>query len=96
MLENEGSYRTWKEDIRIWAAICGLDKKDQALHIHLSLTGRARTASSEIGMADLNKDDGLDTLIAKLDDLFLPEKERRQFLAFNSLYNLRRSDNASI
>ena len=95
-LENGESYPTWKEDIRIWAAICGLDKNEQALHIHLSLSGRARTASSEIGMADLNKDDGVDTLIAKLDDLFLPEKERRQFLAFNNLYNLRRSDDISI
>lgn len=95
-LSNEGNYQNWKEDIKIWAKICGIPKSEQALHIHLSLNGRARTASSEIGIDALNKDSGIESLIAKLDELFLPEKERRQFSAFNSLYTLRRDENKSV
>ena len=95
-LDNDENYNTWKEDLKIWAAICGISKSDQALHVHLTLTGRARIASSEIGLTGLNKDDGMDTLITKLDALFLPDKERRQFLAFNNLYNLRRQDGCPV
>ena len=58
--------------------------------IHLTLTGHARNASSEVGVEEWKKETGVET--AKLDSLFLTEKERRQFSAFNNLYSLRRID----
>ena len=60
--------------------------------IHLTLTGRAKIASSKVGVEELKKETGVETLIAKLYSLFLPEKERRWSSAFNNLYSPRRTD----
>ena len=89
-LENEEAYENWKKDIRIWCELTELSKNKQALAVHLSLSGRAREASSEIPAADLKKDDGVDVVLRKLDELFLADAGRRQFSAFYELYNLRR------
>lgn len=95
-LNNDASYENWKRDIAIWCELTDFTAPKQALAIHLSLSGRARTASSEIKVDDLKKDTGVKTLIEKLDTLFLPEKGRRQFTAFHKLYNLRRKENVGI
>ena len=92
----EAEYEAWKKDIEIWCLLTDLEKKKQALAIHLGLTGRARMVSSEISVADLSKDDGVETLIDKLDALFLLDKGRRQFNAYQKLYNLRRKSSVSI
>ena len=88
--ESEEAYEVWKNDIKIWCLLTDLDVKKQALAIHLSLTGRARVATSELQVAVLNSESGVDKLLEKLDELFLPDKGRRQFAAFHHLYNLRR------
>lgn len=95
-LDNELHYETWKRDIAIWCELTDLPEEKRALAIHLSLSGRARTASSEIPVEDLKKNSGVQTLLKKLDTLFLPDKGRRQFAAFHSLYNLRRGSGVSI
>lgn len=64
--------------------------------IHLSLDGRARTATSEIEVKDLEDDNGVETLLKKLDDLFLVDKGRRQFAAFQDLYNLKRQSEGNV
>ena len=69
-----------------------LSEDKRALAIHLSLTGRARTASSEIEVAVLKSKDGVKKILEKLDSLFLPDKGRCQFAAFHNLYNFRRYD----
>ena len=89
-LESDSNYETWKQDIEIWSELTNLPKTKRALAIHLSLAGRARTASSELSIADLKQEIGVDILIAKLNAIFLPDKGRRQFSVFNELYNLRR------
>ena len=90
-LENELNYESWRKDVQIWARVTDVPKEKQALVVHLSLSGRARNVSSQIPVSDLESDDGLKVLLEKLDNLFLPDKGRRQFMAFNELYNMRRS-----
>ena len=51
-LEDDACYETWKRDIEIWQELTDLPKPKQALAIHLSLSGKARVASSELGIAD--------------------------------------------
>ena len=60
--------------------------------MHLSLKGRARVASSEVAVEALKQENGVETLIAKLDKLFLQDEGSRQFNAFREFYNLRKSD----
>ena len=93
---NNIGYETWKRDIGIWAELTDLPKNKQALAIHLSLSGRARIATSELKVEDMKKDTGVDLIMKKLDDLFLPEKGQRQFSAFNNLYNFRRGPSVNI
>ena len=91
-LENDSEYEAWKKDISIWEKLTDLVEEKRALAIHLSLTGRARVASSELTVDELNGKDGVKKLIDKLDGLFLQDVGRRQFSAFHELYNLRRQD----
>lgn len=93
---DESAYENWKKDIGIWCELTELKKEKQALAIHLSLDGRARQASSELDLGVLKKDDGVDKLLEKLDGLFLVDKGRRQFAAFQDLYHLRRSSDMEV
>ena len=83
------NYETWKRDVLIWCKLTDFPAEKQALAIHLSLEGRARDASSEIDPDKLEAKDGVKVLLARLDKVFLPNKGRRQFSAFQELYNLR-------
>ena len=95
-LEDENSYEMWKNDLLIWNELTDLPANKRALAVHLSLTGRARIASSEIKLEELKSDDGIETLTNKLDALFLADKDRRQFNAFNILYNFRRDSGKEV
>ncbi|MGL5730564.1 MAG: hypothetical protein ACRCX5_05520, partial [Bacteroidales bacterium] len=65
-------------------------KKKQALAIALSLTGRARNAALEISANDLNKDDGMKTILDKLDSVFLKEEKDRQYDAYTEFDRITR------
>ena len=92
MLVDDNKYETFKRDVHIWSKLSTLPKKKQALAIHLTLRGRAKNASSQLTDAQLESDDGVALIFEKLDALFLPDKSRRQFSAFNKLYNLRKPE----
>ena len=93
---SDDDYENWKRDIEIWRELTDLPKTKQALAMHLSLNGRARIASSEISVDSLKNENGVDTLINKLDKVFLKDEGRRQFAVFHELYNLRRSPETSV
>ena len=93
---DETGYETWKNDVEIWCDLTDLVPSKRAMAIHLSLDGRARIASSELSKEELKKENGVKTLLDKLDGLFLPEKGRRQFTAFQNLHNLRRKSNVPV
>lgn len=67
-----------------------LEKKKQALAVALSLTGRARDAALEISADDLNKDDGMKTILDKLDSVFLKEEKDRQYDAYTEFDRITR------
>ena len=90
--EKDEEYESWKRDLFIWRELTDLAKCKQALAVHLSLKGRARVASSEVAVEALKQENGVETLIAKLDKLFLQDEGSRQFNAFREFYNLRKSD----
>jgi hypothetical protein len=63
--------------VGIWTQVTNLDEKKQALAMLLSLEGRARDTALEISVEDLNKDDGVGTLIRTLDSVCLKEEKDR-------------------
>ena len=95
-LERDEEYEVWKEDLNAWCRITSIEKKKRALAVHLSLSGRARIASSELNKASLEAEDGIDVLLKKLDEVFLVDEGRRKYAAFETLYTIRRKENTSL
>ena len=54
-----------------------IPEETRALPAHLTLSGRARAATSEINVDDLEKKNGVDILLTKL-DIFLVDKSQTQ------------------
>lgn len=71
-------YECWKK-VNVWRRVTELDKKKQALAVALGLEGRAR----EIPAEDLDSDDGMATLLAKLDKVFLKEEKDHAYEAYS-------------
>lgn len=66
------------------------EKKKQCLVVFLSLSGKASVVASQLNTEDLKKETEIDTLLAKLNGVFLVDKGRRQFTAFSALLSLKR------
>ena len=94
--ENETDYEQWKKDVDLWTVITDLEKKNQAIVIHGSLTGRARDASSELTKAVLNAEDGVEKLLERLDRVFLQDKNWRGTYAYLDFENCRRDSDTPI
>ena len=77
------SYESWKNEVNIWKRVTELAKKKQALAVALGLEGRAREVAMEIPADDLDKDNGMDTLLEKLDGVFQLEEKDRAYEAYS-------------
>ena len=89
-------YESWKNEVNIWTRVTDLDKEKQALAVALALSGRARDTAMEIPVDDLNKDTGMGTLLAKLDDLFLKEEKDRIYEAYSDFDRINKEANMSM
>ena len=57
---NDGDdYEAWKNDVEMWSDVTDIAKEKQAVVVHLSLSGKARKASSELKSADLKSVGGM-------------------------------------
>ena len=89
-------YETWKNEVAIWSRVTELEKKKQALAVVLALSGSARETAMEIPVDDLNKDDGMTTLLAKLDNLFMKEEKDQVYEAYSSFDRITRDSSVSM
>ena len=48
--EEECDYEEWKKDLELWTLLTNLPKNKVAIAVHLSLSGRARQATSELSV----------------------------------------------
>ena len=92
---NDGDdYEAWKNDVEMWSDVTDIAKEKQAVVVHLSLSGKARKASSELKSADLKSVGGMKKLMEKLDRVFLQDPNWKCFNAYLAFENLRRNPNA--
>ncbi|KAL2093504.1 hypothetical protein ACEWY4_010816 [Coilia grayii] len=89
-------YESWKNEVEMWTRVTDLQKKKQALAVALGLSGRARETAMEIPVDDLNKDTGMNTLLEKLDGLFLKEEKDRTYDAYSSFDRIMRDSSLSM
>ena len=94
--EDGANYENWKKDIDLWCLASTLSGKKQAIAIHLSLSGKARAATTEIDIVHAPDAEAVSKIKEKLDSIFLPEKGVRQFNAFSCLFNLRRKEDVKM
>ena len=89
-------YEGWKNEIDIWTRVTELDKKKQALAIALGFEGRARESAMEIPAEDLDSENGMETLLAKLDSVFLKEEKDRAYEAYSHFDGITKDSSVSM
>ena len=62
----------------------------------MSLTGKTREAALELSVENLNSDTGVVQLLAKLDELYLKDKDQLAYAAYDSFENFKRPPDMSI
>ena len=88
---NEGDdYDVWKRDIELWTKLTELKPEKQAIAVHLSLNGKARQASSELKVSELDSVAGIKTLMTKLDKVFQQDANWKTFNTYLAFENFRR------
>ena len=75
-------YESWKKAMSIWQVATNVPAKKQAPTVFLSLTGKASEAVLEMDVSELNADDGMTKLYAKLDSLFAMDKDQAALNAY--------------
>ena len=77
--EDNMDYEQWKKDLLLWTEFTDISRTKMAIAVHLSLTERARKATSELSMDELKSEDGIDNLLKKLDRVFMQDENWRCF-----------------
>ena len=94
--EDNMDYEQWKKDLLLWTEFTDISRTKMAIAVHLSLTGRARKATSELSMDELKSEDGIDNLLKKLDRVFMQDENCRCFDNYLAFENYRRAEGDSI
>ena len=96
ILDDGISYEIWKKEIELWQKLTDLEVEKQGIAVHFSLRGKAREASAELSVDELNSRNGVKSVISKLDKIFLQDKGRRAFIAYQNFERFRRPVDMSI
>lgn len=80
-LPSDLHYEKWRNQIEYWMDRTSLDPRRQALMVRTKLAGRARDIALRMDAGELNKHDGMRTLLQALDSSL-----RRQRYIFFSIY----------
>ena len=83
-------YSDWKHEVQVWKSFVNYEKKKLGPCVFLSLSGSARAAGHEITLEDLSKEDGFETLLAKLDTLYLKDENNSAFEAYEAFEKYQR------
>jgi hypothetical protein len=94
--EDDMDYEQWKKDLLLWIEFTDLTKEKVAIAVHLSLSGRARLATSEISIENMKSAKGIDFVIEKLDRVFLQDINWRCFNNYLAFESYRRESEVTI
>lgn len=96
VLGEDVAYERWRKEVCLWRKFTDLDEKKHALAIHFGLRGKAREASGEIEENDLCSAKGVDKILEKLDKMFLMDKGRRAFMAYQEFERMKRATDMTV
>ena len=67
------SWTDYKKEIKIWQALTTLNTEQQGPCLYLSLKGKAREAALEVDLEAIERKDGIQLILERLDALFLED-----------------------
>merc|ERR1739838_814606 len=89
-------YLEWKEGLNVWESFTDLDVNKRGLAVYKTLRGIFRDCVSDLTLTDINSTDGVKKIINTLDKVFLKDKDTLTFIAFETLYNFRRTSSENM
>lgn len=89
-------YNEWKHEIKVWRSFTNLDKTKLGPALFLSLQGSARDAAHEVSVEDLSKENGIEILLKKLDELYLKDTDNAVFEAYDRFERYQRPEGMNI
>ena len=97
VMSEDMSYHEWKSEVELWSQITEVPKKKQGGSLFFTLQGDARdTIRSKLTNTQIAADNGLDTILKTLDELYLKDSNQRSFSAYEEFINYRRAPGISI
>ena len=79
LLSQHKSYSDWTRLVKLWQKITDLPKDNHGAAIVMTLEGKSLDAVLELTDDDINKDTGVDLIIAKLDPLYKKDELNEKF-----------------
>ena len=90
------NYEKWRKKANIWSKLCTMPKKKKGLAAYMALGGRAEVQGYLIPTEQLEAENGFETLLEKLDELYKPGNFERKYWLFNELWNFARAPDRNI
>ena len=90
------SYETWKNEVAVWQLVTELPDEKQALAVSLTLSGNARETAMNITAADMAKKDGMQTILRKLDEVFLKDDKDKAYEAYRDFDSFKRPEDTTM
>ena len=87
----EMSYDEYKKEIKVWQLLKPATDVEEGPLIFRQLTGRAKTAAHELTVEEIGDKDGLKKILAKLDDLYLGDKNQRIYIDLEAFEKFKRT-----
>ena len=96
VLDKIDEIEDWLREIEIWQCVTDIEEKKQGPVVHLSLPDKIRKSCNDISVSDLNKDNGLNTLITKIKTLYAKDINALAYMAYDQFENFKRPDEMTI
>ena len=96
VLGDNDNIDSWLLELQIWKCVTDLEKKQQGPVIDLSLPDKIRNSCGDVTVSELNKDDGLNLLINKLEKLYVKDSKASAYLAYEKFESFQRPTDMNI
>ena len=96
VLDKIDEIEDWLREIEIWQCVTDIEEKKQGPVMYLSLPDKIRKSCNDISVSDLNKDNGLNTLITKIKTLYAKDINALAYMAYDQFENFKRPDEMTI
>ena len=92
----EGFYESYKKEVEVWKLLKTCSDVEQGPILCRSLKGRAKVAALTLDVNEIGGKDGAEKILAKLDKLYLPEKNQRIITVLDRFESFKRSPEMTV